>query len=128
MSAVEHIIRLKATIAAKDKEIEQSSKLKNYIIDVFRQHEENKWNWSSEDVLHIVRVCVMSDEEFEALKGELHPNKRKREDCADCPCPERHCSECINQAKVIEQLKAEIKFLQDNQKPVMTHSGGVVPE
>ena len=41
----------------------------------------------------------------QALKGGgLHPKKRGREDCADCPCPERHCSECINGSK--QNLKA----------------------
>ena len=36
----------------------------------------------------------------QALKGKkLHPNKHGREDCADCPYPERPCCECINRAK-----------------------------
>ncbi len=30
------------------------------------------------------------------LVSELHPNKKGREDCEDCPYPKRHCSECIN--------------------------------
>ena len=29
-------------------------------------------------------------------KAELKLNKRGREDCADCPFPERYCGECIN--------------------------------
>lgn len=65
-----YIDQLKATIAAQAKEIERLKKLKEYMVNTFRQHKENKWNWSDEDVLHILRATLMPDEEFEALKGE----------------------------------------------------------
>ena len=49
-----------------------------------------------------------------ALKGpaasEQHPNKKGREDCEDCPYPERHCSECINgdnRAKVSQAFESD---------------------
>lgn len=51
-------------------ELTKEKKLKEYLINTFRQHKENKWKWSDEDVLYIIRSCIMSDEEFEALKGE----------------------------------------------------------
>ena len=38
---------------------------------------------------------------------QLHPNKRGREDCADCPTPDTHCSECINRASPKKRRQAK---------------------
>ena len=57
--------------AKQQKEIEGLVNLRKYIIDIFRQHAENKWHWDDEDVLGVVRRCVMSDEDFEALRRRV---------------------------------------------------------
>ncbi|MCQ9208600.1 MAG: hypothetical protein NG712_04395 [Omnitrophica bacterium] len=38
---------------------------------------------------------------------QLHSNKRGREDCADCPYPERSCDECINGARNVSSKSPE---------------------
>lgn len=41
---------------------------------------------------------------------QLHPNKKGREDCANCPTPARHCSECINRDKRPKSTRTEIGY------------------
>ncbi|KKN08144.1 hypothetical protein LCGC14_1059560 [marine sediment metagenome] len=38
---------------------------------------------------------------------QLHSNKRGREDCADCPYPERSCDECISGARSVSSKSPE---------------------
>ena len=55
---------------------------------------------------HLIKAVTRIKCGLQALKGkELHPNKHGREDCADCPYPERPCSECINGAKPRKAVK-----------------------
>jgi len=45
--------------------------------------------------------------------AKLHENKKGREDCADCPYPERHCSECLNMAiAVVKELDHQTKEIE----------------
>ncbi len=57
-------------------ELEKARLLKGFIIETFRQHLENKWNWSDEDVLDMIRQCVLDDEEYEAL-GKIIRKKKE---------------------------------------------------
>ncbi len=76
-AALKKEICLLRQAANEDKEIlrkyDRLKKFKEFIIDIFRQHKENKWNWPDEDVLGMVRRCVMSDEEYEALTESEEP-------------------------------------------------------
>ena len=48
-------------------ELKEAKKLKVFILNTFKQHAGNKWNWSDEDVVSILRHCVMSNEEWEIM-------------------------------------------------------------
>lgn len=49
--------------------LEKLEKQKEFVINIYKQHIENKWNWSDGDVAGMVRRSLISDEDFEqALK------------------------------------------------------------
>ncbi len=75
------------TLIAKPAE----NKLKDFIVDTFRQHAENKWNWSDEDVLGIIRSCVISDDDDEPAEqvivepmGKLPGITKPAKPCETC--------------------------------------------
>lgn len=49
--------------------------------------------------LHISHSIPAEPQPSEPDKVKPHPNKAKRQDCANCLYPERSCSQCINKAK-----------------------------
>jgi len=46
------------------------------------------------DLTHLIEKITISRNSV--FLTYLHPNKRRREDCAECLYPDRHCSKCIN--------------------------------